>query len=586
MATRDQPIQDYYPSARVRLIVRFEDYGAKDTPAPPEVPPQLRRGTKRQDDPAGLQVVEHEGALVLVGPGDDPNAIGSPQDQHASLDGYTHVIDGIIPTSAGLGLNGIRTADTLQLDLKYRDLPIDPRVVRSCAVEYFLGCVSADDYERGMRGQLRRDGVAPNAGVPFNVVPDTYLDVYGRPRSNLRFQGWVDNWEDDWPSSDSPTVTLSCTDNTRLLIEQDHPTRMAIGIDVPIDMAVAQYLANFPQFRGLRVEYRPATDAKPVLQDVLNKTAYPQGVGPSTAKGGDSKLTVWDYLTDVIGSIGLTVRMSGITIIIQRARTLYANKFAGRDEDPYKGRSLPSGRVLPRRLFVYGQNVLDMRATRDFTKYAPTNVEVRCYNPTRKKTLIARYPVFVEARQKRLNPGETADQKFNVIRVTGIGDEETLRVIAQSAYETIGRRELEFEINTKNLGSFGGGNLDPDVLDIQEGDAIDLEVQREHVDLEQNTITLIEEEIRKRPVEYLTSLGFPPEFATAYAKAVSNIAFPTTFRIRDADIDWDGGGEGVSISLRVINYVEVRADTNLPAGEEVEPDALAPAPQTITVEDF
>src|SRR5690606_32728987 len=224
-------------------------------------------------------------------------------------------------------------------------------------------------------------------------------------------------------------------------------------------------------------------------------------VGPSTAKGGDNKLSCWDYITDVVGSIGLTVRMHGIVIVIQRARTLYADKFAGRDEDPFKGRTLPSGRVLPRRLFIYGQNILDMRGSRNFTKFAPTNVEVRCYNPKRKKTLIARYPTFVEARQKVLMPGETADQKFTVVRITGISDEETLRVIAQTAYETIGRRELEFEINTKNLASFGGGNLDPDVLDAQEGDAIDIEVMREPDGLEQNTITYIEQQIRNRPAD-------------------------------------------------------------------------------------
>src|SRR5690606_25091213 len=112
---------------------------------------------------------------------------------------------------------------------------------------------------------------------------------------------------------------------------------------------------------------------------------------------------------------------------------------------------------------------------------------------------------------------ETADQKVTVVRITGISDEETLRVIAQTAYETIGRRELEFEINTKNLASFGGGNLDPDGLDAQEGDAIDIEVMREPDGLEQNTITYIEQQIRNRPADYLTALGFPDPFARAYA---------------------------------------------------------------------
>lgn len=586
MATREQPIQEYFPSARVRLIVRFEDYGVGDTPEPPDVPPQLRRGTKSQATGDVLKVERIDGALVLVAPGDDPERVGSPQQQHASFDRLTHVIDGIVPSGASLGRNGIRTADTLNLTLKYRDLPIDPRVVRSCAVEFFLGCVTPQDYERGMRGLLRSEGVPDDVAVPFNVIPDTYLDQYGRPRTNLRFQGWVDDWQADWPNADAPAVDLTCTDNTRILIEQDHPTRLTMPIDVTIDEAVAQYLANFPQFRGLSVEFRPATADKPVLQDVLARQAYPRGLGPTTAKGGDSKLTVWDYVTDVVGSLGLTCRVQGTTIVIQRARTLYAQKFGGRDDDPFRGRRLPGGRELYRRLFVYGQNVSSMTARRQFTKAAPTNIEVRCYNPRRKKTLIARYPSFTGKRQKILLPGETADQKFTVLRVTGIQDEATLRIIAQSAYESVGRRELEFTVETKNLGTFGGGNADPDLLDAQEGDSIDIEILRSGQDNEQNTVTLIEDEIRRRPQEFLERLGFPPDFAEAYAKATSSISFPTTFRVRDLTLDWDAEREGVSVSLVVMNYIEARADTELPAGEETEPSDETGEPVEVQVQEF
>ena len=577
---RLQPEQSYYPSARVRLILRLEDYGDPKTPSPLPTLPQLRSGTGKNQDQA-LEVRDVDGVLVLVQPGDDPTQLGTPHEQHASLDGYTHVIDGIVPSTAGLGLNGIRTADTLHLDLKFRDLPIDPRTVRACGIEFFLGCVAAEDFHLGMTGQLR-DGSA----IPLNVIPDTYLDRYGRPRTNLRFQGWVDDWVCDWPGDGATVVSLDCTDNTRLLIDQDHPPKLSIPIDAPIDQAVAQYLANFPQFRGLRVEYRPIGAERPVLGQVLTKQAYPNGVGPSAATGGDSKLNCWDYLTDVIGSIGLTVRMQGTTIVIQRARTLYANKFSGREDDPFRGRILPGGRELSRRLFIYGHNIESMSPRRNFTKNSPTNVEVRCYNGKRKKTLIARYPTFVASKQKKLLPGESSETKYTVVRVTGIEDEATLRVIAQTSYETQGRKELEFDITTKNLASMGGDNLDPDLFDMQEGDAIDIEVQRADQNRNQNEITFIEEQLATRPVQFLLDLGFPEPFAQAYAAAVQNIAFPVTFRVKSIDVDWDADSEGVAFGIHAINYVEARVDTELPQGEETEPEPVEAPPPLVVVNDF
>ena len=211
---RDEPVQSYYPGARVRFGIRFEDFGATDVPKTPEKPPQLRKG--KRDAKAELEVVESEGGgFSLVAPGDDPTSVGSPQQQRKSADQRTHWIDGIIPQTASLAKNGIRTADTLKIEVLYRDLPFDPRVIRSCAVQYFLGTVSAEDYQRGISGELRARAT-PAGSLPFNVIPDETIDQRGQVRSNLRFEGWVDDWESDWSGGEAPRVLVSCTDNTQV----------------------------------------------------------------------------------------------------------------------------------------------------------------------------------------------------------------------------------------------------------------------------------------------------------------------------------------------------------------------------------
>ena len=564
MATRDQPIQSYYPSARVRLIVRFEDYGAAGTPEPPATPPQKRRGKK--DTGEQLQVARREGRLLLVAPGETPDRVGSPQEQYRSSDGYTHVIDGIIPITASWSQNGIRTADTLHLELEFLDFPIHPLVIRSCAVQFFLGTVDADDFQRGVMGERRVQHSTPNVGLPYNVVPDEYIDDQGRTRRNLRFEGWVDGWTAQWPEGDSPKVSLECTDNTRLLIEQNHPSQMAVGLDEPVDEAVANYLANFPQFRGIGVVYLPADQEPPSIGEALTKQAYPPGVGPTASKNGDSKLSVWDYLTDVTAAIGLNIRFEGTDVVIQRPRALYNRRFPPRAEDPFQGRDLQRLGHIPNRLMIYGQNIVDMEWRREFTKYAPLNVEVRSYNPRRKKTLVARFP---STESKRINPGEASDQKYEVVSVPGIQDEAVLRAVAQQLYEVLGRNELMVTVLTKNLGSYGGGNLDPDLLDAKVGDAVDVVVQRGDIaEDDQNTVNTIQGELAKRPQSFLEELGYPTDFARAYAQAVSNASFPTTFRFKEIHIDWDKAADGVRIDFDAINYVEVRADAELPEGEE------------------
>lgn len=596
---REEPIQTYYPSARVRFIVRFEDFGREDVPKPPEKPPQLRRGVGavKATTPA-LNVVDREGALVLVAPGDDPSHLGSPQQQVSSQDGLTHVIDGIIPTRAQLRRNGIRTASTMSIAVPFLDFPFDPRALRSVGVQYFLGCVAAADYQRGIRGEVRSDAT-PAGGLPFHVVPDQYTDSSGRLRTNLRFEGWIDNLDDEWPEEDAPEVTFECTDNTRLLIDQEAPPRLTVDPKIRIDRAVADYLSNFPQFRGLAVQYLPRVDASliPKLETALGKASFPPKLGPPPAGGGGGgKLMVWDYLTDVVGAVGHNLRMEGTAIIIQRPRTLYDARFPGRADDPFVGRQLASGRTLQRRLFVYGHNVSEMKAGRKFAKYTPRNVEIRSYDPTKKRTIVVRYPQKADRQAKQI-PGDASEQQWWVIPRPGLRDEATARVIAQGVYESQSRNELSYRIVTKALGSFGGGNLDPDALDVLPGDAIDVEVSRIQAGggpgggAAPSTVAMVRAATENRASEFLQQLGFSATLASAYQRAISTVGLPTTFRTKTVGIDWDAESNGVVLDFELVNYIEVRADVDLPEDEQITPaqvqDAAAAGggPDPIVIQD-
>lgn len=567
----DQPSSTYYPQARVSFTVRFEEFAAKDTPEPPAKPPQLRTG---KEDPA-LDVVSREtreGTSVLLLVEKGTSQIGPSSTQPSSLDGRTFTIGGIIPTDATLCRNGIRTADTLKLTVPFADFPFDPRLVRSCGVEFYFGTVRAEDFDRAMSGEEAM------SGERLSMLPDFWTDAEGRSRSNLRFQGWADQWGVEFSEGDTePLVSIECTDQTRLLIDQNAPPKLVVGDKAPLDEAIAAYLSNFPQYHGFAVQYRPQSETRPVLKDAFGVAAYKPTLGPGP--NGGTKLTVWDYLTDVCGAVGHVCFVDLVflpdgsavpAINVMRPRTFFGARFNGRPGDPFRGRVLPSGREVLERTFTYGDNVSSLSYDRKFTRYDPKNVEVRAYVPRLKKCLVVRYPVEKKDRQKKLVPGDQADQKWEVVPVQGIEDEKTLRVIAQSAYEQMQRSELSAHVHTVNMASLGGGNEDPDILDVQAGDNVVMEIAADYIGA--CTVVSVEGFEAQNAAGFLTKLGYKKEVAQAYAKAASNLHFTTSFRVKQVTMEWKSN-EAPEFDLELVNFIEVKSEGDLPEGEEQQPDA-------------
>lgn len=559
------PDQSYYPSAKVRLIVRFDEFGdtKKVIPATPKKAITKLKGTKdpRSGVTAAIDPDAPQGVKRYILNPDASVTPGGPQKQDTSTDKLTHVIGGIIPSSMEIGLNGIRQADTLKVEFRYVDLPIDPRTVRSCAIEAYLGTVSGDDFVAGNSGGVR---TSSRDKEPLNVVPDTYDGPNGK-RTNLRFEGFVDEWEIEFDESNEPIVRMTCRDNTQLLIDTDAPPQLVLAMKDPIDKAVATYLSNFPIFAGMTVEYRPGSETPPMLDGRLGKTAYnPQTGGPSPAKGGGgSKLNTWDYLTDIIGAIGHQIRVEGTTIIIEQVRTVQGKKFTQRPDDPYQGREI-GGVNYPARLMLWGRNLSSMKIARKYGKVAPKNIEVVSYHTGNKQQLVVRFPDPKDPLISKANPGGGNEAQYTVIKVHGVFDKNTLKVFAQTLYESIGRNELTVSLSTVNLASFGGGNADPDLLDMKAGDTIDVQVSRED-EVFNNTPNKIENamQLQSRAELFLTTVGYSPEFAAAAAKASSDAGFQTLFRVKGCTFKWETD-RGVSIDIHAVNYIEVRADKILP----------------------
>ncbi len=549
-----EPDQSYYPRCKLRLLIRFEEFADKVfTGKIPKKPAKNLKGTK--DDRAPLVLSSDPNApagvrrfLLLPRVNQDQSIIGGPQDQSSSSDGLTHVLLVEPPRECRISRNGMRTADTCSFKIRFVDCPIDPRVVRACGVIVFVGTVSAQTHAGQVRGEVALG------------LPDDWTDDKGQFRSNERFRGFVDKWEIDWADEDEPMISIQCRDNTSLPIEIDAPAGLVIDAKKPLDEAFATYLSHFPALAGISIEFRGAPgETPPVLEASLSKTAFRPNLGPPPSKGGGAagsdKLSVWDYLTDVAGALGFLVRLEKNTIIVQHPRTLMSS-LVQRPDDPFQGR----GDWRARR-FIYGRNLLSMKMGRQFTKAAPTSIEVRAYLPERKKTIVGRFPSTGDTVADAKPGGVGQDDKWKVYTVSGISDENTLRVIAQNIYEQLGRNELEVNMKTHNLASFGGGNLDPDLLDMQTADSVEVLVNRDSGE-ERSTITRIEESLKviDKSVAFMKSLGFSETFSVAYARAYTNAGFQTIFRCKTVEIAWNMDEPSLELNIVAINYLEVKSD--------------------------
>jgi hypothetical protein len=507
---------------------------------------------------------------------------GAPPGSHTqvdqSSDGRTVVVGAVIPQEARLGRNGWKQGDTLDVAFRYADLPIDPRVVRACAVEFYMGTVTQADFAAGLAGGLRFQGdfTAGQQVVsePLHVVPDDWFDDSGKLRTNMRFEGWVDEWEFDWSPTGQALVRLKCTDNTRLLIDQEMSPLLTIDQTKPIDQAVAQLLANFPRFQGLVVEYRPGGATPPVVGASLGPTSYRPDLGSPGAKHGGAttdKQSVWDFIVEICLLLGHSARVEGTTIIIQRIRTATSKVFPPRYDDPFQGRTW-NGSFHPLRTLIWGRNVLSAKGGRKYAK-ARKNVECRCYLPERKKTLVARQPLMIPhpggkntSRAVDALPGDgRADTKYTVITVSGVSDQKTLQTIAQHYYESMNRGELHLKIKTRNLASFGGTNADPDLLDMLAGDRISFLVDRTSlVDLGAvgNTIGDIENAhlSETQGANALTAAGLSPQFSSAYLAALQNVGFQTEYVTKSVELTWSHD-KGIDVDIDVVDFVEVALDT-------------------------
>lgn len=398
--------------------------------------------------------------------------------------------------------NSYREADTFRVTLDYRDLPLDPRAVRSILVTLLCADVGAPD------GQLAEDEHVVFLG--YADEPSVALDA-GRE-----------------------VVVLEGRDHTGVFLDTKWPGT-AIDVSGSLADAVAQVLANVPGFESMTTAFS---------QSVLGATVGSAGKTKWSPQSSDDCWTVLSELCSLAGAIPV--------VEFDRLLILSASDFSGRKAAETGLERTFGGHGA---VFAYGDNIERLTWRRKMNETRSAQVEIRCWNPAIREVRTATWPLTPIVTAKRLDKdGKAAVETAPLHRypVVGAYTLPELQALAKNVYEELARDQFEGELETREM------------VDLDEGTPLPMLGNGDIVTVRWAGLpAAIESMSPAEAVAWLSSGAQGLEPAAAQALVLSwgkAKTLASTFYVKEVSHRWTRA-DGYSATVRFINALGVGGTT-------------------------
>lgn len=432
----------------------------------------------------------------------------------------------IIPIETTISHNSFKIADKASFTVALSDFPILPDLIRSMLVEVFEGTTSASDF------------ADPSRWIP---------KLLDRPPS---FRGYAIEDNIEVSDSDLRVSVTARSLEARLMDKKINPLtkerRIRSGGEDTVDF-VRRLISTVPEFSGslgdpigvrlwhVDAKDPPRLDAKLFNRSIQTAQSRAQAGGqvqsmagaftggtdpaqdpsngtpvlPLPAASPTAELSVWDVIIracELSGVIpvydpsivavdtnGRTIPIGANNILLIPPQTIYEApdggvSVAGGPIDGFH-RDVTVGGLKRRtevRLFVWGENISEMKLGRKYGHTKRPRVRVVCHNPDGgpgERTLTEFFPDTKRAtsvsaqgiKTKGSAKGHAPIEEEIVRVVRGIRDRAQLKQIAVGLFHQIGKRELTCMISTDDAASHVDPddpkrpNDDPDVLRLRSG---------------------------------------------------------------------------------------------------------------------
>lgn len=485
----------------------------------------------------------------------------------------------VVAKNLKVNLNSYMEADTFSATIDYKNLPFDPRIIRSCGVSIYL----------------------ENKKQIFNLETGRNLDAIRPSANNVIFQGFADTDKIEL-SSDSRTVTLEGRDFTSLLIDREYLGE-PIGVVDRVDYVVRTLLDQLPQTKvdssqpgsGLEIELVGLTD-----EDIPRLSQLAPGKGSLDGfVNPRGKRSYWDKIQEIINNSGLIAYVAIDRLIITKPRNLY---------DRSKSK-----------VFVYGRNMSNLEFERKLGRQKGFNVRVVSLNDKTvlearipeeateewsRETGVVRQPISLPVAKAPGKGNQEQGQTFTAVpnylqppaspsgqpvveeqkaepapyitfKIRDVADKDHLVKIGEKIYEELGRQQIEGKLTTKEMKIYSPESSSPadkyfDATKFRVGTPIEIRIDQG--DLEglkrlvapaardtQKYKETVEDLARRRQniVAFLRRRGYvgdKGEIAEALADALTK--FDTPFFTKSVEFSLDHE-QGFQMDLEFINFIEI-----------------------------
>lgn len=482
----------------------------------------------------------------------------------------------VVAKNLKVNLNSYMEADTFSATIDYKNLPFDPRIIRSCGVSIYL----------------------ENKKQIFDLNAGRGLDAITPSANNIIFQGFADTDKMELSEQDR-TVTLEGRDFTSLLIDREYLGDPISPID-RVDVLIQALINQLPQTKvdpaqpgsGLTVVVEGLTD-----DEIPRLSQLAPGKGPFDGNlNPRSKRSYWDMIQQIVNNSGLIAYVSLDKLIVTKPRNLYDRKKS--------------------KLFVYGKNISNLSFERKIGRQKGFNVRVVSINTEKKEVLearipeeateewsrdtgVLRQPVTLPVPKAPAVNNQEQGQTFTALpsflsgpvakpsgepiveekkaepapyitfKIANITDKDHLVKVGEKIYEELGRQQIEGSLTTKEMKIYTPETQSTfDATKFRVGTPIEIRI--DHGDLEglnalrrpaardnDKDTPKSMADTRQRILAFLKRRGYGqynPKIAEAMADALTQ--FDTPFYTKAAEFTLDHE-QGFEMTLEFINFIEI-----------------------------
>ena len=446
----------------------------------------------------------------------------------------------ISPVSCSVNINAYNLADTFDLQIRYEDLPFDPRLIRSLRVTI----VALDLKE--LRDFTSQDIKNNLDKVIFTGFADTHTIRMDKTERLIRIEG-----------RDYTALLIDSTfDNANLEDEEGKRTRK-IRLDRPVKQIIKDLLSNVPAAKNIEIDDRSGRGDENFKKSVPNFSLVSgEEVSDGLYHYADKNENYWDVIVSLCESAALICYIELDKLVLTTPRILYQGGIQNKKTFQ----------------FVYGFNLMNLEFFRNLGKKRKFNILLKSFNMRENKRIQVSIPRDANKSWADAMNVDKAIQKVKELNAEGVAEsrnapaftfllnnqtKEQLIEYGQKVFEEIVRQQVEGSCETHEMRITDDKGIEFDITQVKIGSPVKIEILQEDVKNILRAGSGGDKITDGQRISYLVRRGYPRRVAEDLIKAVAKGTgkLRPIFYVREVIFDFSD--QGFACRIGFVNYIQL-----------------------------